>query len=238
MKSKLFERFDPNDAKNDQFKRDARQLLTLTDAQRAACIEALPDFLLANTEAETRSLLEKLQAATECSAVVLQRIVSVLEFLSKAMRDDETRADTAPQWGEDLAELGVISRAELAAFVSAVESLGRGVRSVEAELERRRYATGVLPSLTSLGVTVELRAVQEHKYRWGTLLSEYKPQIVDVVPPVSIHVGTNVEEHGDLYFQANERELGLMIDTLTSARMDIEALRKAVSLSIGSSKVC
>jgi len=231
MKSKLFAVFDLDNKDNEGLKQDLHELMTLTVAQRDACISSLPEFLVAMTQPETRSLLEKLQAATGRTPVVLERIVRVLEFFAKQMRDDETRGDTGRQWGEDLAEHGVLRVAEVDPFADAIESLAQAVGPVEAELKRLRYATGVLPSLQSLGVTVELRAVQDSRYRWGAPLSQYKPKIVDLTPVASIHIGTDVKERKDFYFQANARELQFMIDALMAAKLDLEALRDAVSLS-------
>jgi len=96
-------------------------------------------------------------------------------------------------------------------------------------VSRRRSATGVLPSLDELGVTVELRAVQQKKYEWGTPLADYKPCIGDLVGVASIHIGVDSGDRREFHFQVDERELQFLIDGLTAAKADLQALRNSVS---------
>ncbi len=229
MESSLFSNFDPDTEKNEDLKKHLGDFLRLSGQHRQACLRVLPEFTLAATPAETRALLDSVEQETGEGRVVLYHVLGMLDYFVGRMEDDRTRDDTSQAWGDDLKELGYLSVPEVPIFVQCMEAIRRDVLPVvSAERRRRRYAVGVLPSLTKLGATVELRAVQDQKYEWGTPIGDYRPHITDVVAVASIHLGVDAGAQRDFYFQLNERELQLMLDHLSAVKMDLASLRESV----------
>lgn len=229
MNSRLFSRFDPETDENRALKKDLRSLLGLSTSARDACIRRLPDFLLAQTPEHTRRVLEDLENEERVSGLQSTSAFQLGRFFVRAMLRESTREDPAQAWADDLVELDLLSRPESALFVEIVERIRRDVLpSVGPELRQREYATGVLPSLASCGVTAELRGIVEEKFHWGNPVDEYRPNLLGVVPVVSIHIGVDSGPQKDFFFQASKSELQLLIDSLLAARVDLESLENCV----------
>jgi len=230
MQSKVFDRFDPEEEKNKALETHLRVFLGLSDEQRVACVQALAELVLAQTKALTDAVLERLAKQTSCSALALGQVLHLFQFFLRQMRDDDTRSDTPKLWSEDLVSLGLATPPEAAIIEQWLTRVRDEVLpEVEPVLRQRLYAAGVFPSLTQFGATVELRAVQEKKYRWGLPVSEYVPRVLDIVGVVSVHVG--VDQGNDFWFQVGEHELDLIIDSLVAAKADLRALRESVKFA-------
>ena len=147
------------------------------------------------------------------------------------MLRESTRDDTTQAWADDLIQLDLLSRPESVSFVEFVERIRRDVLpSAGPELRQREYATGVLPSLRSCGVTTELRGIIEDKFHWGNPVDEYRPNILGLVPVASIHIGVDSGPQEDFFFQASKSDLQLLIGSLVAARIELESLENRVQL--------
>lgn len=227
MQSRLFDRFDAEAEKNKALETDLRVFLGLSDEQRTACIQSLAELSLAQTKTLTEAVLERVAKQTKCSGLALVQVFGLLDYFLRHMRDEETRADTPRQWSEDLVSLAFVTPPEAVIVEQWLTRVHREVLpEVEPVLRRRLYAAGVFPSLTQFGATVELRAVQDKKYRWGLPVGEYVPRILDIVGVVSVHIG--VDRGDDFCFQVGEHELDLIIDSLIATKTDLQALRESV----------
>jgi len=205
--------------------------LEMGNDEQNACLELLPQIALAETKSETQHLLDKFKGRTSRPLVEIAHALGVLNFFIDGMADRETAGDTTSAWSKDLAEKGILrNQAEEQRFVSMMDRIREEVfPEFDKKRRRRGYATGVLPSLTDLGITVELRAVQKEKYRWGTPEEDYKPKIVDLVGVASIHIGVDAGPQNHFYFQMSEHEIDAVIASFVAARRDLAALRDSVS---------
>ena len=229
MRSRVFSRFDPKNERNKQFAQDLQCALRLTEDQQAKCASALVAYLSARFPSQEERILSDLEQATRLPRVRFEPAMSVMSFFLKKLDTPETRDDKPEDWAADLQseELGLVTTdADRAAFESMAKKVVAAVDGYRAEAARRSYARGVLPALRACGHTVEVRAVQEDNYRWGDKIGKYVPKIIDIVPVVSVHLGTNAEgEDGQFYFQMREEQIDDMIDQLLAAKRDLEALK-------------
>lgn len=227
MKSQLFSKFDPSSKENDEFATDFARLISLPDKALSACIDSLPDLLLAKTETRTTELYDRLHEQTGQSYIDLRSSVFCMEFLTVKSLESDKKSDTPEAWADDLRGLKIIDSDDLERkFVALAERLKREIApQYELQLRRREFAKGVLPSIKSMGTTVELRAVQRDKYKIGENFDNYKSKIEDVVGVISVHITTDSGSFDDFHFQASEEELEYLIDTLRAALDDLESLK-------------
>ena len=134
-------------------------------------------------------------------------------------------------WAADLVELGVIQESSLEAVLK-IFALIREIyeAAYHDTLREREFAVGVLPYLTNIGTTVEIRGVFEDKYRPGQHVSEYKPQLSGVVPISSVRLGLDAGLAKEVAFQADRESLQILIDTLIAAQSDMSVLADAIAL--------
>ncbi len=230
LKSRLFSKFDPADKDNELFGKHLRKALALAPAQMTACIDALAALRLARTESENDRLVDALESETHLPQKELIQVIAVLRFFLSRMLRDAYKNDSSQQWADDVVALREIEETTRPQFVSMVDDIRSDVLpKVELAIRRRTYSEGVLPGLKTFGTTVEMRAVQKDRYRWGTSVNEYGPRILDVAGVVSVHIGLNEGTPRDFYFQVSEEDLELLISGFKAARKDLRALGEFIS---------
>lgn len=233
MKSRLisavFDDRESNDAR--AFKRHVGEMIGLKEQDREACLEALPSIRLGTTRSERKRQSDSLAAALGITHHKVEHTLVVMLFFVDALLSRDVPDSDPPLWVDDLEELGCVDRAArpvLETVLARIRSVV--VPQIQAEVRRRRAAGGVLPCLTGCGVTIEIRAVREDFYRWGTPIEDYEPHILDTVPVASIHIGMDEGMPSDFYFQADEDDLDQLINMLHAAKKDMRALQAHLKL--------
>ena len=230
LKSRLFSKFDPANKDNDLFGKHLRSSLNLSSEQMEACINALADFRLVRLESELDRLIDSLEEKTRLPQTEVEKVLAVMRFFLNRMLRDEYKNDTPEQWAEDLLTLDQIEKHTSPFFLSMVIRIrDEVVPKVELVVRRRAYGEGVLPGLKTCGTTVEMRAVQKDRYRWGNSVGEYAPEVVDVTGVVSVHIGLDEGRPRDFYFQMTEDDLADLISQLQAAGQDLLALNEFIS---------
>lgn len=83
--------------------------------------------------------------------------------------------------------------------------------------------------LSGLSYACELRGRFRQNYDYDSIpIEQYKPELVDVVPVITVSLdlrGLNVE---DCWFQADEEKLNEMIATLLAAQKELKQLKESV----------
>lgn len=233
MRSRLFRALfeDPASDNAKTFQRHLRELLALSDAGRLKCIEALPTVLSPTTDFQTRSLCEKLAGDTSTDPQTIEHSLSVLAFFVKALLSDAVPPDDHVHWIDDLNNLDGLTQAERTAFGSTIKTLA-DQRDTWRVQDRQGLATsGVTPRFKSMGVTVEARAVRRDKYRWGTPIEHYEPQILGVAYVASVAIGFSEGMPDEVYFQMDESDIDNMIGSLLAAKKELQALRHYIANS-------
>ncbi len=234
MKSRLFAAvFDDREGDNAKtFQRHLRETLALSDEDRDACLDALPQIRLARTTGEMKQVVDALVRNRPVGRSKLEHAIGVMSFLLDALLTDDVPDSDPPLWADDLEhELGWLDETTRPPFEQMLQRLHKdAARKLEPEIRRRRAAGGVLPTLKTFGITVELRAVRKDFYRSGTPIEAYRPQILDTTMIASVHVGVDVGTPDDFYFQADEDDIDYLINCLKAAKKDMKALRAYLNL--------
>lgn len=234
MKSRFFSAaFDDREASHAKtFQRHLRETLALSNEDRNACLDVLPEIRLRKTATETRRVIDGLERDCSVDRSKLENAVGVMDFLLRALLNDEVPDSDPMLWADDLEhELGWLEESTRPVFDAMLQRLQTDIAAkLEAEIRRRRAAGGVLPSLKSVGITVEVRAVRKDIFRWGTPIEAYQPQVIDTTTVASISIEVDEGTPRDLYFQADEDEIDYLISSLTAAKKDMKALRAYLSL--------
>ncbi|MEW6198854.1 MAG: hypothetical protein AB1601_09350 [Planctomycetota bacterium] len=211
-------------------RRDLHEALDLPENNRVACSEALAEYCLAKTRSARDGIIDRLELETGLPGLRLERALRIMYFFVDEFMDERDRG-TPEDWAADLVEMDVISESERGTFLSILADLQtKVVPRIEKVMRRRRFGAGVMPSLKSTGVTVELRAVQESTYRWGKSLTEYQPKISGVTGVFSIEIGVTGDRE-PFAFQCDEEEINLLIDQFTAAKTDLAALKEFLKIA-------
>jgi hypothetical protein len=229
MKSKLFSRFDIKGEDNKKFAEDFTYALNLEEEILSICVKFVGPLLLAELPLERDRILDRVEIDTKLPRVMFSKTMAVIALFLKTLSEPETQDDTPADWAADLQELRLIDpedKDKQAVFMKMAKSIQSESMSFRDMLTRRRYAAGVLPMLESFGHSVELRAVQEGKYKWGEDIDKYKPSIIGTVPIVSINIGTDVSQNSRFYFQIKEDDIEFLIDELRAAKIEIDLLNQ------------
>lgn len=230
LKSRLFSKFDPANKDNDLFGKHLRRAMSLSSGQMDTFIEVFAEFRLARLESEVTRLLDSLEEEARLPQTEVEKVLAVMRFFLDKMLRDDYKNDTPEQWAEDLVTLDQIEKKSSSFFVSMVTRIRDEVLpKVELVVRRRAYGEGVLPGLKTCGTTVEMRAVQKDRYRWGNPIEEYAPEIVDVTGVVSVHIGLDEGRPRDFYFQMSKDDLADLISQLKAAGQDLLALNEFLS---------
>jgi len=231
MKSKLFSRFDPKAKDNQEFADDLAYTLTLKEKELSICSKALVPYFLAQLPSEEERILNEVERDTQLPRVKFSKAMNVMGLFLKKLGESEKQDDTPADWATDLRELGLIDskdKPKQAVFLKMAESIKTESVRFRDEINRRKYASGVLPLFKSCGHTVELRAVQEEQYKWGDDVNKYTPCVIGTVPIVCINIGTDASSNNNFYFQMRSDQIDFLIDEMRSAKIEIDSLKRYV----------
>jgi len=177
MKSRLFKRFDPKAVPENRFANDMAHMLSLSPEQWEIVVEALPTLLAARTPAERKPIVTNIEDKTGVPSFTLSRICSQAQFFLRAFHTDDRSAEAPSLWAEDLDDAKMIRPEDRTRFVEFMSLLKKKALEPVETLQRQRFTeTGVLPSFTGSGTTVELRGVFEEDYKYGSSVDEIPPQ--------------------------------------------------------------
>lgn len=234
MKSRVFTLLtrDPESPGAKAFARDLAAILVLSEEAREACIQTLPAIRVPQTSYEKQRRIKELVQQEGLDRNRIEQSLSVLDFFADALISEDIPESDHEFWLADLAELGWIDNDSRPAFEALVSRLASAdyVSLLRRQSQQLRAQGGVLPTFNSLGITVEVRPVRTNRYRWGTPVKGYFPEIVGTTGVTSIHIGLDEGTPRDFYFQADETDLDKMISSLLAAKKDMAAFRKFLRL--------
>lgn len=230
MKSLFFRSFDPNREGNKTFVGDLRSLMALPPERRSQLASAEIEKRLLLTEEEKRQYEDRLfklfDAAQEIDARAGAAVLS--NYCDWLSRHPDWIEDSPEAQADDLVDLGLIDASQSRGYAEiARDLLTLAKDKLLPALLRKRTERGVLPSLSSLGVTVEMRALVDPLYKWPEVPTDYSPKIRDLVPVVSLSLGATGRE-AKFFVQLSEGELSYLLSNLEAARKDLAALKSYV----------
>ncbi len=228
MKSYLFTiTFDePTAEKARVFSRDLNTTLAIDKADLAACLSNFPKIRLTRTTREESQLLDTLAKERSLDRGDLRSVLSIINFLTNALLNQDLPKDDASCWAQDLVELGLLGSSLSTAFDQLVQQIASDVVPIlDPKIRELKASSGVLPAFNALGITVEVRCITKGRYRWGTPVEQYEPEVLGVTPVGSVHIGLDIGAPKDVYFQIDEQGIDNMISSLIAARKEIGALQ-------------
>ncbi|MCY3022161.1 MAG: hypothetical protein NTW87_24380 [Planctomycetota bacterium] len=227
MKSRLFTAVldDPNADGAKTFARHVRELVGVTEDARKLCLDALPSVRAALTERERDKIVEELVKASNAAPQAVRHSLAIQNYLADILLNDKVPADDYKKWADDLLELQWLKQEHRAVFESTISALvSTHLPKLRSEYDKRRTRSGVMPTFSSFGITVEVRPIRKDRYRWGTNVDDYRPEILGTTMIASIHIGVDEGSPEDFYFQADEQDIDNMISSLIAAKKDMSAL--------------
>jgi len=227
MKTIFFADFDPNLEKNKGFIRDLQELLGLSLENRGHFYKAILDSIRAFSQMQKEEILEKLAQETKITRPHLDFAFHALRFLADRLSSDECQRDMPDDLAEDLRDLGVIQADEAKEVAQVISHIKSELLSEYKKISiTQAYVGGVLPTLRSIGTTVELRPVIEPKFRLGMHPEEYKPNIIDQVFVISVHIAVDSGPVKEFIFQTSPDELKAIVRRLQGTLIDLHLLEK------------
>lgn len=227
MKTRFFADFDPNREENKVFVRDLRDLLRLSPENRGHFYKAILDSTRTFDPMQDEEILQRLTQDTKQVRPHVDCAFRALRFLAKQLTRDEFQMDSPDDLAEDLRDLAVIQADEAKAVAQVIAHAKSELFPEYSKIAlARAYSGGVLPSLRSIGTTVELRPVIEPYFRLGMRPEEYKPKIVDQVPVISVHLTVDSGPAKEFVFQTSPDELEAIVRRLQGTLMDLHLLEK------------
>jgi len=220
-RSALFSQFDVQAAENQQFEPDLRALIGLEDETRQQLLKHLPQWVVdRGGDARAQQFAEDADAPTED---LMAAISCYAVFVRKLFEADNV--DQPEQWVADLTEALALSDDEAQQLSAALTPLmDLSLASFRQRLARRQ--PGVLPEFDSIETRVELRAIFEPTFVLGGDLARYAPTVRDLVPIVSVSLGTHTEER--FHLQVHVDDLRLMVEKLQATLKEAESLEDVV----------
>lgn len=231
MKSSLFSRFDFEQEENLQFAKDLKVLLALSPEQYEALLGAYQRWILERDDLVKDELLAEARVHADIDEYLIRHVFDFTSYFLRQLDDEQTEKDAPEDWADDLESAGILDADSKPRFVDFSKRLKEELAPELHRLARERVTEqGVLPFLSSVGTTVELRAVLEEHFRWGRLIAEYTPVIEGVVPVISVQLGLDSGPYKSITFQASVPVIQRLMDSMTAAVMTAESLEAAVSV--------
>ncbi len=232
MKSRFFTTVfdDPNAEKSKTFARHLCETLDLSEEDRQVCVDSYPEVKATRTPTEEHKLVSELASTSTIPRHTLVHALTVVDFLVDALLSEAIPDDDYEHWADDLRELGWVDDNSRLNFDALLEQL-ISVRSALRFQQRERSTTGgVLPVFKSMGCTVEVRPIRKEIFRWGQSVEAYAPEILGTVMVASIHIGVDAGDTKDFYFQADEKQIDNIIDSMRVAKKEMIAMREFLRL--------
>jgi len=226
MRSKLFQMFDLVAPDNEAFLRDVDVLAQLSEEQLTTFLEAVPRLSALATDAQQVQLIEEVGNATGRAAVEVAYILRALQLFMTGFLDEKTASDTPEDLVADLREADAVAP-------EAAENLQRLLIKIREfapqsrdALEASTAVHRVLPNVAGFHTSVELRAILKREFDAGTPVAEYKPDIRDAAPIVSVRLMLDGGPAQDVCFQLTKDGARRIADTLLAAAITLDEFER------------
>ncbi len=225
-RTKLFRHIDLSLDENKQLSVDLRRMMELREEHQKLVISKIPDSFITKSPKALDELLNSLEQETGASRITIKSAVDICRFLSVRTSDPEFSGDNPADFARDVCETGLLDgkyEDNANRFFEDLFRVGPAIRSV---FDRESTKDGVFPTISSIGHTVELRAVIADRFKYGTIASDYEPAITGLVCVASISLGATGEGGEKFYVQVDEDTLSHLIEYLVAVRMEMKELKK------------
>jgi len=227
MKSKFFSRFNINDERNKEFVTDLRDFIGLEKKEADFLLSQVVPFSLCRYMYERDVLVEKIAKQRSLDLSRVKNSLAVLRFFLERIVDADFAGDSVDLWISDLKESEIMNSNEIGYFQNILKNVWSiALNDYKMERKKENALIGVLPNFQGVSHSVELRGVLENDYHPGMDIKSYSPQIIDVVPIISIRIAIQSESQKEMIFQASKRDIQDLINDLNIALMESDKLAK------------
>jgi hypothetical protein len=232
MRSHLFSSFEVKSEANTQFAKDAQLAMSLPTDIRNSLLHGFATVIEQRDRAVADRILDELAKETRLTVPSIQHVFALITFLLRQLDDKAVQQDTPAQWAADLAELEIIRPEQASAFETWSATIKNQLSPrLHPQARARVTERGLLPFLSSVGATVEMRGVFSSTYQWGDAVENYEPTLESVVPVVSIRLGFDSGFPDAVCFQASMPVIDRLISSLYAARREAEVLQERSRLA-------
>lgn len=227
MKSKLFSRFDPNTEENKKFSDDLKIVLSVRKEKRDKIISLIIEYVKTFSWRKAEEIVEKLSTDLNLEVVKINKVVQILTFFMDKINNDSFSSDTPEKWTDDLKDISIINEEESKEMLEVFNSIWDLAKNEYKKVDTERtYKKGVLPSVKSVGYTVELRGIFKDEFKYGGNVNEFTPELIDFIPIISIGITTESDKQKNRFvFQAEKEHLKRIICVLESAIKEAELIQ-------------
>ncbi len=184
-------------------------------------LQEFPAILNEQIDNQKELLITSLIEKSGLTRLQTGSFLSLFRFFVSQFQEENLKIaeDSSESWTADLTALGIMEERWASEFTSYMSAVTSKIKSdVLDTRDVQTYQAGVLPSLKSLGTTVELRGIFDQTYRIGSPLEEYSPKLKSVTPIISVRISVDKGDIRDFYFQATPREIDILINSLIAAK--------------------
>lgn len=228
MDSIILREVDLDGDSGENFASDLDALLSLPKGARERCLQRIPSACSSRTVRELDRIVDSIAIEASIPTSRIKSAFGLMLFLAKRFAQEE--------FGDVQGEITAILRrltdskrldTERSGMLGALLTEMQGsVPTVRMIIEERRCAQGVLPVLVSAETTVELRGSMHPSFKYGESPRGYHSSVRRVVGIVSLHIDLDSGFPDEIFFQMDRESLTSLLDTLSAAKQDLEALEQ------------
>lgn len=232
MKSILFKKFDA--LKNEEFMRDLELLMELPQGKIKIVAEKLLDYI-SNKDTDFKTVKNDLAKICETDEEHFKSASGILYHIVKSFMENTEDEENPENIRDDLLEICMKSnRINIVKEKKQEDELLDVIRFLKTDVapkhkieqRRKETITGLLPFLSSIGSTVEIRAVDEKGFKLSvdTDPEKYVPAFADFVTIGTILIRMNKGNPDYITFQTDMKALKLLITGLNATLKEMERL--------------
>jgi len=213
MKTRLFSTFDVQHENNKGFLDDLRKIKSLSKEKLSVLINSFPEFKDISIKIEKRKFFDDLQKKTDLSYNIISSVFDVTNFFLKRIDNDERILDdNILDWITELVDYKAFEKEYANIYELYFTLLREDIYPKFKQITSKTYyESGVLPSIKSIGTTLEMRAILDREIELGENVENYNPRIIDIVPIVSIKIGLDSGVPDEISFQVSQKKLDYLI---------------------------
>lgn len=209
---------------------DIKSLLSLSDQFIDLVLGRLVEIVFPENPDMPREILGSIiKQNPEVDLSALNSSVSVLRFfiMNYVQHSEMESKNTADLWVEDLVELGMLDKNQVKRFGDILLKLfDKVLPEASSKYLHESAATGTFPFFSNIYFSVEMRPILSNEYSEAEDVDKYLPKIVSTVTVASINIETDSVENSEFCFQATERELHRIINSLKAALTEMREFNR------------
>lgn len=229
-KSKLFSRLDVT--RDEDFAKDIQVLSSLTNGTIERLAEHAVKVWLARSDEETDIAADEGSSKLKVPRAQLDHAFRLSNFLmSKFLKDGEGRDDKPENIVADMETIFGISFGEKRDGILTLVKKLKSLAEQNADMKtRQRYALRCLPVLKAVSTSADYRLVFDKEFGVTSEISSHHPKCLDAVPIAIVQLVFDSGPTKDVFFQADKRTLGILINHLHAVDKELDIGRHLFDL--------